>query len=169
MTIRRNVIFLERPLYGSAKTLVNEFETGSRHYGTIGAEGTVVSLTTALVIAIYTMAAATAGIWLKLLGVSWDVSALISAVLTLLAAQVHASFLRRSDRRAARLEIAALRQAGFEFSKELGETRQKIDELKSDMEAKATAQSRKIISELSMIEGLMREFAAKIAEKVRSL
>lgn len=126
-------------------------------------------LTTALVIAIYTMAAATAGVWLKLLGADWDISALISAVLTLLAAQVHASFLRRSDRRAAREEIAALRQAGFAFSKELDATRQRIDELKSDIEAKTTAQSRKIVTELSMLEGLLREFAAKIAEKAKQV
>jgi cyclic-di-GMP phosphodiesterase TipF (flagellum assembly factor) len=115
------------------------------------------------------MAAATAGVWLKLLGVDWSTSALISAVLTLLAAQVHASFLRRSHRRGTQQQIAALRQAGFEFSKELGETRRRIDELKTDMEAKATEQSRKIVSELSMIEGLMREFAARIAEKAKQV
>ncbi len=126
-------------------------------------------ITTALVVAIYTMAAATAGVWLKLLGVDWGTSGLISVVLTLLAAQIHASFLRRSDRRAAQQQIAALRQAGFAFTKELGETRQKIDELKTDIEAKTTAQSRKIITELSMIEGLMREFAARIAEKAKQV
>lgn len=126
-------------------------------------------LTTALIIATYTMAAATAGVWLNLCGVRWDTSALISVVLTLLAAQVHAGFLRRFDRRGARREIAALRQAGFEFSKELSETRKKLDELKSDVEAKTTAQSRKIITELSMLEGLMREFAARIAEKARQV
>ena len=126
-------------------------------------------VTTVLITATYVMAAATAGVWLKLLGVDWTTSALISVVLALLGAQIHASLLRRSDRRAARKEIAALTQAGFTFSKELSDTRVRIDQLKSDMEAKTSAQSRKILTELSMLEGLMREFAAKIAERAQQV
>jgi len=128
-----------------------------------------VPVTTVLIIATYTMAAATAGVWLKLLGVDWSISGLISAVLMLLGAQIHAGMLRRSERRVARQEIAALTQAGFTFSKELSETRVKIDQLKSDMEAKASAQNRKILTELSMLEGLMREFAARIAERAKQV
>jgi cyclic-di-GMP phosphodiesterase TipF (flagellum assembly factor) len=120
-----------------------------------------------LIVVIYAMAAAIAGVWLRLLGVDTSIAAMAAVLQILISAQIHASYLRRKDRRIAKREISALRQAGFEFSRALDDTRAKMDEMKSAIEAKATAQSRKIISELQVLESLMKEFAARIAEKAK--
>ncbi len=120
-----------------------------------------------LIVVIYVMAAATVGVWVRLLGVETATAALIAAVQILISMQLHAGFLRRKDKRAAAREISKLRQAGFEFSVALDDTRTKMEEMKSAIEAKASAHSRKIVSELQVLESLMREFAARISEKAK--
>jgi cyclic-di-GMP phosphodiesterase TipF (flagellum assembly factor) len=124
-------------------------------------------MTNILLVTTYVMAAATSGIWLRLLGFDAVTSVLIATVQVLVSAQIHLAFLRRKDRRAAARDISALRSAGFEFSRSLDDTRAKMDAMKSAIEAKASAQNRKIVSELQVLESLMREFAARIAEKAK--
>jgi cyclic-di-GMP phosphodiesterase TipF (flagellum assembly factor) len=124
-------------------------------------------VTNILIAATYVMAAATVGVWLRLLGVDFAMAALSAAVQILISAQIHASFLRRRDKRKFAREMSALRQAGFEFSRELDDTRAKMGEIQSAIEAKSSAQSRKIISELQVLESLMQEFARKISEKAK--
>jgi cyclic-di-GMP phosphodiesterase TipF (flagellum assembly factor) len=118
-----------------------------------------------LIVATYVMAAATVGVWLRLLGVDIAISALAVAVQILVSMQLHMSFLRRRDKRKVSREMSALKQAGYEFTRSLDDTRSKMDEMKAAMEANASAQSRKIVSELQVLESLMREFATKISEK----
>lgn len=120
-----------------------------------------------LIVATYVMAAATVGVWLRLLGVDIAVSALAAAVQILISVQVHTSFLRRQDKRRLVREMSALKQTGYEFTRSLDDTRSKMEEMKAAMEAKASAQSRKIVSELQVLESLMREFATKISEKAK--
>ena len=122
---------------------------------------------TGLIIATYVMAAATAGVWLRLLGVGVTTAVLIALTQILLSAQIHSIFLRRRERRVIRREFAALKHAGFQLSKELDETRAKMEEMKSSIEAKTSAQNGKIVSELQVLESLMREFAARISEKAK--
>ena len=131
--------------------------------------GVVVPVTNALIVATYVMAAATAGVWLRLLGVDAVTAALVAAMQILLSAQLHAAFLRHRDRRSAKREISALRQAGFEFSRALDDTWSKMEDMRSAIDAKTSAQSRKIISELQVLEQLMHDFAAKIADKAKSV
>jgi cyclic-di-GMP phosphodiesterase TipF (flagellum assembly factor) len=120
-----------------------------------------------LIVVVYILAAATVGVWLRLLGVDMAMSALIAVVQVMVSAQLHAAFLRRRDKRRVTREMSALRQAGYDFSRSLDDTRSKMDEMKAAMEAKASAQSRKIVSELQVLESLMRDFAAKISEKAK--
>ena len=54
------------------------------------------------------------------------------------------------------------------MEKAVAETRAKMEDVTKAVEARATAQSKKIVSELQMLEGLMREFAGKISHKARS-
>ncbi len=91
-----------------------------------------------LIVATYVMAAATVGVWLRLLGVDIAISALAVAVQILVSMQLHMSFLRRRDKRriaremsgaeAGRLRIhPCARRHAFE----------KMEEMKAAMEAKA--------------------------------
>jgi cyclic-di-GMP phosphodiesterase TipF (flagellum assembly factor) len=104
---------------------------------------------------------------MRLLGSDAAMSVLVAIVLVLVSAQFHAALLRRKDRRTLTRDIAALRQTGFEFSRSLEDTRAKMGEMRTAIEARTSAQNRKIVSELQVLESLMREFAAKIAEKSR--
>jgi cyclic-di-GMP phosphodiesterase TipF (flagellum assembly factor) len=80
------------------------------------------------------------------------------------ATQIHATILRTRERRQSRADIARLKQTSKEFRVALEDTHAKIDEVKAAVEAKASAQSKKIISELQVLESLMRDFAGKIAD-----
>lgn len=124
-------------------------------------------VTNALIVATYTMAAATAGVWLRLLGLESVTAGLIAVLQIVVCVQIHAALLRRRDKRRMTREISALRQTGFEFSRALDDTRTKMGEVAAAIEARASAQNRKIVSELQVLEGLVREFAMKIAEKAK--
>ena len=58
-----------------------------------------------------------------------------------------------------------LKRANAALEKALAETRTKMDEVTKAVEARATAQGKKIVSELQVLESLMREFAGKISNK----
>jgi cyclic-di-GMP phosphodiesterase TipF (flagellum assembly factor) len=95
------------------------------------------------------------------------VGALTSAVLFALALQIRSGFAARRQRRSASREIAGLRRANAAIELALGETRTRMEEMRETIEARASAQGRKIVSELQVLESLMREFAARISEKAK--
>lgn len=125
-------------------------------------------MTNALIVATYAMAAAASAIALNISGlVSVPMAALAGLVAFLFAAQVHAGARRRRERRLFAREIQGLKKAGRETQAALDETRAKMEEMNTAIEERSHAQGRKIVSELKMLEGLMREFAGRITEKAK--
>jgi cyclic-di-GMP phosphodiesterase TipF (flagellum assembly factor) len=108
-------------------------------------------------------------LFLMLIGVSDARGAVVLGLVTvLLGSQLHGAVLRFRQRRAAEREIADLKRASAEFARALEETHLKIEDVKTRAEARANEQSRKIVAELKMLEGLMREFSARITERAKA-
>ena len=123
-------------------------------------------MTNAVLLIIYAMLSATAALVLSMMGLATPVeSGLAGFVGFLVLAEMQSGFARRKQARAARHDIAKLRQATKELAVALNDTHAKIEDVKSAVEAKSSAQSRKIVSELQVLESLMREFATRITEK----
>ncbi|MDE3115865.1 MAG: EAL domain-containing protein, partial [Pseudomonadota bacterium] len=93
---------------------------------------------------------------------------LVGGVGFVLAAQFHASVLRRREKRAVARDIQGLKKAGKDTKAALEETRAKMEEMNTAIEERTSAQGRKIVSELKMLESLMREFAGRISEKAKA-
>jgi cyclic-di-GMP phosphodiesterase TipF (flagellum assembly factor) len=90
--------------------------------------------------------------------------ALVAAALCFLATQhVLAGFARRADKRATAREFAQIRKMTIEFQGQIEETRARIGALDGLIDERTNAQGRKIVSELKVLESLMREFAGKIS------
>jgi len=125
-------------------------------------------MTNALIAFTYAMIAAIAAMLLGIANVaSLPVCIAIGGGLFLGFAQIHLGILRRRERKASKADMARLKQTTKELRVALEDTHMKIEEVKSAVEAKANAQSKKIIHELQMLEGLMREFAGRIATTAR--
>jgi cyclic-di-GMP phosphodiesterase TipF (flagellum assembly factor) len=125
-------------------------------------------MTNALIAMIYAMLCATVALLLAIFNVATPaVCILAGGALFLAAAQIHSAFLRRRESRRARSDIAKLKQTSKELRVALEDTHTKIEDVKAAVEAKASAQSKKIISELQVLESLMKEFAGRIATKVQ--
>ena len=125
-------------------------------------------MTNAILIFIYATIAAGTALVLAMLGIADAAeAAAIGAIAFLFLSQIQGAVSRRREKRQTRREIARLRQTAKEFGVALGETHAKIEDMKSAMEARSSAQSRKIVSELQVLESLMRDFAAKITEKAK--
>ncbi len=123
---------------------------------------TLIAVTTAMVCAIVALLLAIAN-------VATPPECLLAGVALFLgASQIHAAILRRGEKRKSRADIARLKQSNKEFRVALEDTHAKIDEVKAAVEAKASAQSKKIISELQVLESLMRDFAVKVANKAQA-
>jgi len=95
--------------------------------------------------------------------VGWPVAILSGIVAFVVLQQVAAAMARRQDKRHVAKEMAHLRKMHLEFESALGETRARVGELSGLIEERAGAQEKKIVSELKVLESLMREFAGKIA------
>ena len=90
--------------------------------------------------------------------------ALVAAGLCFLATQhIMAAFARRGDKRATAREFAQIRKMTIAFQDQIDETRARIGALDALIDERTNAQSRKIVSELKVLESLMREFAGKIS------
>ena len=63
---------------------------------------------------------------------------------------------------------SALRKLTMEFDQQLAATARRMDEITGQVEAKSDAQGKKIVSELQVLESLMREFAGKISHKAKA-
>ena len=124
----------------------------------------------ALLFAIYAMATAAASLWLVIGRIADAKGAtLIGVVVVSLLAQIHGTILRRRERGAAVEEIAQLKRNGKDFFLALADMQRKLAHVEEAAEARADAQSRKIVSELKMLEGLMREFAGRISQKAKEV
>ncbi|HWC64248.1 MAG TPA: EAL domain-containing protein, partial [Rhizomicrobium sp.] len=72
-------------------------------------------------------------------------------------------YARKSDKRAVGRDLAQLRRLTMEFDQQLHAAGRRMDDISRQIDAKSDAQSRKIVAELQMLEGLMRNFAGKIS------
>ena len=75
----------------------------------------------------------------------------------------HACAVVSARRTKPRSSASSARNAAME--KAVAETRAKMEEVTKAVEARANAQGKKIVSELQVLESLMREFAGKISQK----
>lgn len=111
-------------------------------------------------------ACATLGAALALIS-GWPVGILTGALAFLFTQHTSAGFARRQDKRATAREISAMRQMSLEFEEALTTTRHRMDDLAAQLEARTDAQGKKIVSELQVLESLMREFASRVSKSAR--
>ena len=120
-----------------------------------------------LLVAIYALAAATIGtLVFTVQGVAGGL--LSAAIVFLFIMQIDALIVRNRDRKVHGLEIAGLKRSGAAVQKALEETQAKMEQVTKAVEARASAQSKKIVSELQVLESLMREFSSKISDKAKA-
>jgi cyclic-di-GMP phosphodiesterase TipF (flagellum assembly factor) len=93
----------------------------------------------------------------------WPLALVAATVAFLATQQVAASFARRHDRRTTQREFAQLRRMTLDFESRLGDTGSRIAALDAMIDERTSAQGRKIVAELKVLESLMREFAGKIS------
>lgn len=113
-------------------------------------------------------ASATLGAALALFS-GWPIGILSGALAFLFTRQISASLARRHDKHATAREIAALRRMTLEFEESLANTGHRMDDLSIQLEARTDAQGKKIVSELQVLESLMREFAGRISKTARAV
>ncbi len=123
-----------------------------------------------LVFATYAMACALAA---GLIGLELDLP-LPQAVMAMLiglclCTQIHMSFLRRKDRKTVKHDIVMLKRAGLSFQTSIDETAHKMAQINDVIETRTNENNRKIVSELQILEGLMREFANRISHKAQEI
>jgi len=123
-------------------------------------------MTRALIVATYLLACATVATALFMVA-GVPVGLLAGSVLALGCTQIHAALRRRRDKRVADREIAGLKRVSFQFEQALNDTRAKMDDMSKAIDAKASAQNKKIVAELQVIETLMRDFASKVANSAK--
>lgn len=111
-------------------------------------------------------ASATLGAALALFS-GWPVGILSGALAFLFTQHVSAVFARRQDKHATAREISAMRRMTLEFEEALAANRHRMDDLAAQLEARTDAQGRKIVSELQVLESLMREFASRVSKSAR--
>ncbi|HTQ15451.1 MAG TPA: EAL domain-containing protein [Rhizomicrobium sp.] len=125
-------------------------------------------MTHVILLLIYGLLSASAALILNMLGIATPIEAGLAGFTGLLvAAQAQSGFARRKQARAQRHEVARLKQTTRELAAAVSEAHIRIGDVKAAVEAKSSEQSRKIVSELKVLESLMREFAARISEKSR--
>jgi len=124
----------------------------------------------ALLFAIYAMASAAVSLWL-VIGRITDAkgAVVVGVVLVALIAQIHGAILRRRERGAAAEEIAQLKRNGKDFFLALAQMQRKLGQVEETASARVDEQNRKIVSELKILEGLMREFAGRISQKAKEI
>jgi cyclic-di-GMP phosphodiesterase, flagellum assembly factor TipF len=120
-----------------------------------------------LIVTIYLFGAAAIGGAIGLFE-GLGVGAAAGGLLFLLALQIQSAAAARKHRRAHAREIGNLQRANAAIEVALHETHEKMEEVTRAIEARADAQGRKIVSELQVLESLMREFAGRISEKSKS-
>jgi cyclic-di-GMP phosphodiesterase TipF (flagellum assembly factor) len=112
-------------------------------------------------------ASATLGAALALFS-GWPIGILSGALAFLFTQHLSATVARRQDKHVAAREISAMRRMTLEFEEALTTTRHRMDDLAIQLEARTDAQGKKIVSELQVLESLMREFASRVSKSARS-
>jgi len=126
----------------------------------------VVTMVRILLVIIYALTSATFGCLAGMMqGLSTGI--LCGAIVFLFLSQIDGAICRRRDVKAHKKEIAGIKRAGAAVQKALTETQARVDEVTQTMEARATAQNKKIVSELQVLESLMKEFAHRISDKAK--
>ena len=119
-----------------------------------------------LVATIYLFGSAAIGALIGLFA-GFPIGGLAGATLFLFALQIQSGLASRRIQRTAQREISSLKRANAAIELALSQTEVRMEEMQNAIEARATAQGRKIVSELQVLESLMREFAGKISAKAR--
>ena len=123
----------------------------------------------ALLAAIYLMISASMALGLTILGLAdVPIAAMVGAIGFLGLLQIGAVFARRKDSRRTRHEISQLKRHAVELGRALETAQARIEEVSSSVDAKTQAQSKHIVSELKVLESLMRDFATRIAHKAKA-
>ena len=124
-------------------------------------------MTKALITLTCFFASATLGAALALFA-GWPIAILSGALAFLFTQQMSSAYARRSDRRKTARDIGALRKLTMEFDQQLAATSRRMDEITGQVEHATSAQGKKIVAELQVLESLMREFAGKISRTARA-
>jgi cyclic-di-GMP phosphodiesterase TipF (flagellum assembly factor) len=116
--------------------------------------------------AAYALISATIGVELVQI-FNWDApqAVLAAAVSFAFFVQLHMLTARGAERRRIAREIVRLETDNGAIRQELEETRSKMAEVGAAFARRGDAQEKKVIGELQIIEGLIREFTASIATK----
>jgi cyclic-di-GMP phosphodiesterase, flagellum assembly factor TipF len=119
-----------------------------------------------LLAVIYALSSATIG---SLVGMieGFPTGILCGFVAFLMQAQIDGAITRRRFAKLHKKDIANLKRSGAAVQKALAETQAKMEEVTKTVEARTSAQNRKIVSELQVLESLMKEFAARVSDKAR--
>jgi cyclic-di-GMP phosphodiesterase TipF (flagellum assembly factor) len=116
----------------------------------------------------YALGALTLLIGLPVLGMDF-VGALFLASLVLFAAlTIHLSVANRRRLSALTEEVSVLRNSHVELKGELGDAHRKIEEVSLALAKRTEAHEKKLVGEIQMIEGLVREFTANLAKSART-
>ena len=127
-------------------------------------------MTNPLIALAYAVAAAVTGIALHMLGaVSAPIAVMVAFSQILLSLQLHLLVIRRRASQRLAAELQALKEASSETRAELAQQRDQMQSMRDSFENRASAQNKKIVSELKMLEGLMREFAGRISERAKAV
>ena len=94
----------------------------------------------------------------------WPVAILSGMVAFLALQQIAGNLARRRDKRGTARELAHLRKLALEFESGLSDARGRIENLSGVIEERTSAQGRKIVAELQVLESLMREFAGRMSK-----
>ena len=112
-------------------------------------------------------AAATLGAALALF-MGWPLGIMAGALAFLFTQQLSGALARRRDLRATRRDMAALRRMNQSFEQSLNAVHTRMEEMDKQIQTRSDAQGRKIVSELQVLETLMREFAGKVSRSARA-
>ncbi len=113
--------------------------------------------------------AVTAAWFMSLTGTQPVLAMLMAAALFTLFLQCQGAMLRGRLRRHMDKHISDLRVANASVKTQLEDTRKKMAEVTMALAKRSESQEKKVVGELQMLEGLIREFASNIAHKSKEL
>ena len=93
---------------------------------------------------------------------------LAGAMAFLFTQQMGLSFARRRDKSLVAREFTQLRRITLEFEEKLNAATNRMDDISAQVDTATSAQGKKIVAELQVLETLMREFAGKISKTARA-
>lgn len=124
------------------------------------------TLSSLLIAIIWAMAAAAGAVVLhRFGGVGPEIAGLSGAAMFLLLLQGQAAFSAARQRRATGTAIAKLRAANAEIARALAASEARMTEIATSFEDAARTRNEKIVSELRVLETLVKDFADKLAAR----